>query len=69
MIRNVTRQNVNTVCQLGFVRNTTMITVIPFNVELGMVIVIQENAHLVWFVEVTIFWNTILSLLTVQEEK
>ena len=46
-----------------------MNTVIPFHVELVMVIVTQELVHLVLFVEIVISWISIHFFLTVQAER
>ena len=61
-------QTVNIACPTGIVQDTTVNTVIPFHVELVMVIVIQELVHLVLSVGMIISWNSTHFFLTVQAE-
>ena len=61
-------QTVNIACPTGIVQDTTVNTVIPFHVELVMVIVTQELAHLVLFVGTITFWHSIHFFLTVQKD-
>ena len=61
-------QTVNIAYPTGIVQDTTVNTVIPFHVELVMVIVIQELVHLVLSVGMIISWNSIHFFLTVQAE-
>ena len=53
----------------GIVQDTIVNTVIPFHVELVMVIVTQELVHMVFIAGIKISWTSIHCFLTVQAER
>ena len=54
---------------MGIVQDTTVNTVIPFHVELVMVIVILELVRMVFIAGMVISWTSIHFFLIVQKEK
>ena len=62
-------QTANIAYPKGIVQVMTVITVIPFHVDLVTVIATQELVHLVLFVGIIIFWSSIHFFLTVKAEK